>query len=128
MNVCIITHTNPAYRAAPSPPPPPARQPLETIRLEITLGGPEDYEVNISDLAKATGQRPATPVPDAKRDTSDESDGDDEGDAKQPAAVETTTGKRRRKVRPSSLPTSSPCTSAAGLWGGATSPCVHRLA
>ncbi|KAI0744465.1 hypothetical protein C8Q76DRAFT_606323 [Earliella scabrosa] len=84
--------------SSPSPPPPPARQPLQTIRLEIKLGGPEDYEVNISDLAKATGQRPATPVPEAKRDTSDESEGDDEGDAKQ-QQPEGEQKKRRRKRR-----------------------------
>ncbi len=85
--------------SSPSPPPPPARQPLQTIRLDIQLGGPEDYEVNIRELAKATGQRPATPAPEPKPDTSDESDGDDEGgpkvDVKQ---QEQQPGKRRRKV------------------------------
>lgn len=66
--------------SSPSPPPPPARRPLETIRLDIQLGGPEDYEVNVSELAKATGQRQATPVPELKipGDSSDESDGEDE--------------------------------------------------
>ncbi|KAI0323619.1 hypothetical protein GY45DRAFT_1264300 [Cubamyces sp. BRFM 1775] len=67
---------------SPSPPPPPSRRPLQTIRLDIQLGGPEDYEVNITDLAKATGQRPATPVLEPKPDTSDESEGDDEGETK----------------------------------------------
>ncbi|TFK88241.1 hypothetical protein K466DRAFT_489328 [Polyporus arcularius HHB13444] len=84
--------------SSPSPPPPLARQPLQTIRLDIQLGGPEDYEVNIRELAKATGQRPATPAPEPKPDTSDESDGDDEGgpkvDVKQ---QEQQPGKRRRK-------------------------------
>lgn len=83
--------------SSPSPPPPPARQPLQTIRLEIKLGGPEDYEVNVSDLAKATGQRPATPVVlETKHDSSDESEGDEDGDAKQRAPVDATAGKRRR--------------------------------
>ncbi|KAI0758849.1 hypothetical protein C8Q74DRAFT_266209 [Fomes fomentarius] len=84
--------------SSPSPPPPPARQPLQTIRLEIKLGGPEDYEVNVSDLAKATGQRSTTPVVlETKPDSSDESEGDEDGDAKQRAPVDATTGKRRRK-------------------------------
>ncbi|KAI0633107.1 hypothetical protein C8Q77DRAFT_1073988 [Trametes polyzona] len=83
--------------SSPSPPPPPARRPLQTIRLEIKLGGPEDYEVNVSELAKATGQRPATPVPEPKRDTSDESEGDDEGEDKGKDKLATT--KKRKKVR-----------------------------
>ncbi|KAI1785446.1 hypothetical protein LXA43DRAFT_1038210 [Ganoderma leucocontextum] len=95
-----------APRASPSPPPHPARQPLQTIRLDIELGGPDDYEVNISALAKATGQRPATPVPDlAKHDTSDESDGDGEHEHEpepepEPAPAEADTqqkGKRRKR-------------------------------
>ncbi|KAH9886682.1 hypothetical protein C8Q73DRAFT_714890 [Cubamyces lactineus] len=77
---------------SPSPPPPPSRRPLQTIRLDIQLGGPEDYEVNIADLAKATGQRPATPVLEPKPDTSDESEGDDEGETKHKT-------KKRKKVR-----------------------------
>ncbi|GBE86852.1 hypothetical protein BKA93DRAFT_886629 [Sparassis latifolia] len=70
---------------SPSPsPPPPARPPLQTIRLDIKLGGPDDYEVDISSLSKTTGQRPPTPVPAPKRDISDDShsEGDDEGDGK----------------------------------------------
>lgn len=89
--------------SSPSPPPAPARPPLQTIRLEISLGGPDDYEINISELAKQTGQRPATPVLAAKRDTSDESEGDDEAEPpkQQPEAADQQ-GKRRRKVRLSS--------------------------
>ncbi|PIL25730.1 hypothetical protein GSI_11480 [Ganoderma sinense ZZ0214-1] len=93
-----------APRASPSPPPPPARQPLQTIRLDIQLGGPDDYEVNISDLAKSTGQRPATPVPDlGKHDTSDESEGEGEPEPEpqpEPALAEGDTqqkGKRRKR-------------------------------
>lgn len=37
---------------SPSPSPPP---PLQTIRLDIELGGPDNHEVNISGLAKSTG-------------------------------------------------------------------------
>ena len=50
-----------ARSPSPSPPPPPARPALQTIRLEITLGGPEAYEVDIAKLSKETGQRPPTP-------------------------------------------------------------------
>ncbi|KAI0937935.1 hypothetical protein AcV7_003266 [Taiwanofungus camphoratus] len=70
---------------SPSPsPPPPTRPPLQTIRLDIRLGGPEAYEVDIAALSKATGQRQPTPPPPSKRDTSDDShsEGDDEGDDK----------------------------------------------
>ncbi|TBU23313.1 hypothetical protein BD311DRAFT_800081 [Dichomitus squalens] len=87
---------------SPSPPPPahPARPPLQTIRLEIKLGGPDDYEVNISELAKVTGQRPATPVPElTKHDTSDESEAEAEAEA-EPAPAETDDkqkGKRRKR-------------------------------
>ncbi|KAI0076864.1 hypothetical protein K474DRAFT_1675275 [Panus rudis PR-1116 ss-1] len=72
-----------ARSPSPTPPPPPARPPLQTVRLEIKLGGPENYEVDISQLCKAAGLRSETPVP-AKRDTSDDSnsEGDDEGDGK----------------------------------------------
>ena len=83
----------PARTPSPSPPPPPARPPLQTIRLDIPLGGPDNYEVDISAMSKETGQRPPTPVP-VKRDSSDDShsEGDDEGDGKQEK-------KKRRKVR-----------------------------
>lgn len=54
----------------PSPEPPP-RPPPRTIRLEITLGGPDNYAVDIAQLAKATGQRPPTPQEVVKPDSSD---------------------------------------------------------
>ncbi|KAI0799723.1 hypothetical protein BC629DRAFT_1591877 [Irpex lacteus] len=79
---------------SPSPPPPPVRPPLQTVRLEIELGGPDNYEVNIASLARETGQRPPTPTPAAKRhDISDDShsEGDDEAEG-QP-----TLKKRRKK-------------------------------
>ncbi|KAL4077536.1 hypothetical protein J3A83DRAFT_4087986 [Scleroderma citrinum] len=64
-----------------SPTPPPQRQPpLQTIRLDIKLGGPDKYEVDMATLAKATGQRPETPPP-PKPDTSD-SDGEETDGAK----------------------------------------------
>ena len=83
-----------ARSPSPSPPPPPTRPPVQTIRLEITLGGPDNYEVDVSALSKESGQRQATPVP-IKRDTSDDShsEGDDEGDGNKPKE------KKRRRVR-----------------------------
>jgi hypothetical protein len=48
---------------------------METIRLDIKLGGPDNYEVDMAALAKATGQRPATPPPVVKGYES-ESDGE----------------------------------------------------
>lgn len=46
---------------SPSPPPLPPPPPMQTIRLVLTLGGPTNYEIDISQKAKETGQRPATP-------------------------------------------------------------------
>ncbi|KAG1733547.1 hypothetical protein EDB19DRAFT_1880057 [Suillus lakei] len=66
---------------SPSPtPPPPPPPPLQTIRLEIKLGGPDNYEVDIATMAKTTGQRQPTPPP-PKADTSD-SEGEDDGEPK----------------------------------------------
>lgn len=65
-----------ARARSPSPSPPPAPPPpLQTIRLDIKLGGPDNYEVDVAALAKATGQRPATPPQAVKRYES-ESDGE----------------------------------------------------
>ncbi|KAI6134296.1 hypothetical protein EV401DRAFT_1907683 [Pisolithus croceorrhizus] len=63
---------------SPSPTPPPPRPPqIQTIRLEVTLGGPEHYDVNIGSLAKASGQRPSSPPP--QKQTQDTTDSEDEG-------------------------------------------------
>ncbi|KAH6912235.1 hypothetical protein BKA70DRAFT_1098496 [Coprinopsis sp. MPI-PUGE-AT-0042] len=48
---------------SPSPPPAPPPPPFTTIRLQITLGGPSNYEVDIIQMAKDTGQRAASPPP-----------------------------------------------------------------
>lgn len=62
---------------SPTPPPPPAPpQPLTTVRLDIKLGGPEKYDIDIAALAKASGQRPPTPPP-PKQDIS-ESEGEED--------------------------------------------------
>jgi len=58
---------------------------MQTIRLDIQLGGPDNYEVHISNLAKETGQRPPTPVAAVKRVISDSEGDDDEGDVNKPA-------------------------------------------
>ncbi|KAF8522754.1 hypothetical protein BU17DRAFT_44466 [Hysterangium stoloniferum] len=58
---------------SPSPVPIPQAPPLRTVRLDITLGGPDHYEIDVSGLALETGQRNPTPPP-VKRDTSDSDD------------------------------------------------------
>ncbi|KAI9455374.1 hypothetical protein F5148DRAFT_1226108 [Russula earlei] len=65
-----------ARSPSPSPPPQPPPPPLQTIRLEIKLGGPDNYEVDVAALSKATGQRPATPPPAAVKRYDSESDGE----------------------------------------------------
>ncbi len=87
-----------ARARSPSPTPPPAQAPLETIRLDIQLGGPDNYEVDVSALAKATGQRLATPPPAVVKQY--ESDSDGEGGAPE-SGMGTDGGdeKKGRKVR-----------------------------
>ncbi|KAF9269548.1 hypothetical protein L218DRAFT_890165 [Marasmius fiardii PR-910] len=51
---------NAALRS-PSPPPPPPPT-LNTVRLDIKLQGPDNYQVDIAALSKETGQRPPTPA------------------------------------------------------------------
>ena len=69
--------TKPARSPSPSPPPPPPLIPLQTIRLQILLGGPSNYEIDVSRLAKDTGQRAPTP-PVAVKKVADSSDSDDD--------------------------------------------------
>ncbi|KAI4528387.1 hypothetical protein K525DRAFT_261582 [Schizophyllum commune Loenen D] len=66
-------------RSPSGSPPPPERPPLQTIRLDITLGGPDNYEVDIAALARETGQRPPTPVAVKVHHDSGDSEGE-EGD------------------------------------------------
>lgn len=90
--------SKPARSPSPSPPPQPVRPPLQTIRLVIKLGGPDNYEVNLAELAKSTGQRAPTPVP-VKRDTSEsEGEGDDDEAKDQPK-------EKKKRVRISYLST-----------------------
>ncbi|KAG6877322.1 hypothetical protein C0993_008586 [Termitomyces sp. T159_Od127] len=62
-----------------SPPPPPPPAPIQTIRLDIGLGGPDNYAVDIADLARASGQRPLTPTNATTTAHSDSEDDDDKG-------------------------------------------------
>ncbi|KAG8908995.1 hypothetical protein FRB99_000098 [Tulasnella sp. 403] len=81
---------------SPSPPPIPRPPPRLTIRLDFTLGGPSNYEVNIKQSAKETGQAPPTPPPPPKPSDT-ESSSEDEA----PAPAAATAGgivKRRRRV------------------------------
>ncbi|KLO15589.1 hypothetical protein SCHPADRAFT_927081 [Schizopora paradoxa] len=71
---------------SPSPPPQVIRPPVKTIRLEIRLGGPDNYAVDVTSLAKSTGQLPASPPPPAHlvlRNDNDasESEANDDTDA-----------------------------------------------
>ena len=88
-----------ARAKSPSPSPPPAvpPPPLQTIRLEIKLGGPENYEVDVAALSKATGQRPATPPPAVKQY---ESESDGEGAPESGAGTDGGGGEKKgKKVR-----------------------------
>ena len=86
-----------ARARSPSPSPPPAPPPpMQTIRLEIKLGGPDNYEVDVASLAKATGQRPATPPLAAKRY---ESESDGEGAPESGAGTDGGGEKKTKKVR-----------------------------
>ena len=64
--------------------PPPLLPPFTTVRLDISLGGPENYEVDISATAKVTGQRPPTPLPPKPRDTDDSEPDKEDRDKEQP--------------------------------------------
>ena len=81
--------TKPARTPSPSPPPPPPVVPLQTIRLQIRLGGPSNYEVDICRLAKDTGQRAPTPPAAVKKvaDSSDSEEEDKEEDKSKPKKI-----------------------------------------
>ncbi|KAJ7442545.1 hypothetical protein B0H11DRAFT_2094117 [Mycena galericulata] len=44
-----------SHHAPPPPPPPAPPPPMQTIRLEIRLGGPDNYEVDVKGKARAAG-------------------------------------------------------------------------
>ncbi|CAK5272128.1 unnamed protein product [Mycena citricolor] len=75
----------PKPQAVPRVPPPPP-PPMQTIRLNITLGGPDNYEISLKDKAREDGVLwgDLGPKRYADEDTSDE-DGSDGEDAKKDA-------------------------------------------
>ena len=90
-----------ARSPSPSPPPPVPAPPLQTIRLEIKLGGPENYEVDVAALAKATGQRPASPpaAAGAAAPKRYESESDGEGAPESGMGTDGDGEKKTKKVR-----------------------------
>ncbi|KDR78196.1 hypothetical protein GALMADRAFT_209612 [Galerina marginata CBS 339.88] len=99
--------TKPPKRSpSPSPPPPPAI-PLKTIRLDIRLGGPSNYEVDISRQAKETGQRPPTPPPVVKK-VADSSESEDDEDDKAGAKPKSKSKKKRKNGAAEYYDTSDP--------------------
>ncbi|KAJ7579039.1 hypothetical protein C8J56DRAFT_1016307 [Mycena floridula] len=96
------TKSKPAKSPSPSPPPLPKRI-IGTIRLEIDLGGPNNYEVDIDSLAKAAGQRPPTPLAPVFLGKGDSSDSEPEPPAETTATTESPaqdTVKKRKKRKP----------------------------
>ncbi|KAJ3769479.1 hypothetical protein FB446DRAFT_648598 [Lentinula raphanica] len=91
--------TKPKSKAKAKPrspsPLPIAPPPLQTVRLSIKLGGPDNYTVNVSGLAKASGQRPPTPVQ-KRQDESSESEAEK---AKAGEANQSDTGKVKKKKK-----------------------------
>ncbi|GJJ11503.1 hypothetical protein Clacol_005736 [Clathrus columnatus] len=85
---------------SPSPLPVVHPPPLQTIRLDIKLGGPDNYEVDITALALDAGQRPPTPLlPLPKPDSSDsEEDSDHHPPSKTPPPQEKK-GKKKASFR-----------------------------
>ncbi|KZT59556.1 hypothetical protein CALCODRAFT_186789 [Calocera cornea HHB12733] len=67
-------------RGAASPPPtlPPPPPPLPTVRLDIALGGPSAYMINVLELARESGQRNPTPPPVVHSDESSSSDSEED--------------------------------------------------
>lgn len=76
------------------PPPPPPAPPLQTIRLEIKLGGPNNYAVDIAEVSRSTGQRPPTPTQPGAGHVSDSEDDEEE----EKGGKEKEKGKSKKKV------------------------------
>lgn len=87
-------HKTAKHRKSRSASPLPAINPppLATIRLEIKLGGPSHYEVDIATLALDAGQIEPTPAPFPKHDTSES-----EEESDRPAAKSSETAPKKRK-------------------------------
>ncbi|KAF9513539.1 hypothetical protein BS47DRAFT_1393255 [Hydnum rufescens UP504] len=87
-----------ATRTTPPPPPPPPPAPI-TVRLNIALGGPSNYSVNILQLTKDTGQRHPTPPPIRRDSVSSSGDEDEDEDESAVKVTETSTNNPPTKVR-----------------------------
>ncbi|KAG5638695.1 hypothetical protein H0H81_010920 [Sphagnurus paluster] len=93
--------TKPKARSpSPSPPPAPPPAPLQTIRLEIKLGGPDNYAVDIADIARATGQRPPTPIRVISATTHSDSDDDDDQKGATSSKEDKAKSKKKKKKNP----------------------------
>ncbi|KAJ7749261.1 hypothetical protein DFH07DRAFT_961763 [Mycena maculata] len=73
-----------SHHAPPPPPPPAPPPPMQTIRLEIKLGGPDNYEVDVKGKAREEGfvwgERVGKKY--ADEDSGSEGDSDGEGEEK----------------------------------------------
>ncbi|ESK92760.1 hypothetical protein Moror_15933 [Moniliophthora roreri MCA 2997] len=87
---------NAAPPKSPSPPPPPPPT-LTTVRLQIKLSGPENYQVDIAALARETGQRPPTPVQ-KRADTSESEEEDDAKNADETANAKPKSKKKKKNT------------------------------
>ncbi|KAJ7145412.1 hypothetical protein C8R43DRAFT_549569 [Mycena crocata] len=74
-----------SHHAPPPPPPPPPPAPMQTIRLEIRLGGPENYEIDVKGKARDEGFVWGEPVGKkyADEESSDEGSDGEEGEGKE---------------------------------------------
>ncbi|KAG8929906.1 hypothetical protein FRC02_004883 [Tulasnella sp. 418] len=83
---------------SPTPPPPLPPPPMITVRLNIALGGPSNYEVSIANLARQTGQRGLTPPPPPRDNSDSDSSSEDDNDtANEPAPAVKVKARRKRK-------------------------------
>ncbi|KAJ7770658.1 hypothetical protein B0H16DRAFT_1306927 [Mycena metata] len=76
-----------SHHAPPPPPPPPPPMPMQTIRLEIRLGGPDNYEIDVKGKAREEGfvwgEMVAKKYGDDSSEGEDGSDGEEGGDEKE---------------------------------------------
>ncbi|KAH8832812.1 hypothetical protein DL96DRAFT_1583483 [Flagelloscypha sp. PMI_526] len=97
---------------SPSLPPPPTRPPMQTMRFEIPLGGPENYQVDVADEARKLGLLPAileTPAIIAGETAAEDEDSEIEAAVKRAEALaEEGAPKKRRKKGPDTYDTTDP--------------------
>ncbi|KAK7059589.1 hypothetical protein R3P38DRAFT_962917 [Favolaschia claudopus] len=75
-----------SHHAPPPPPPPPPPPQMQTIRLDIPLGGPDNYEVDVKGMAMEAGlvwgELAEKKYADDSSDGEDDEDGEDGGPPK----------------------------------------------